>query len=463
MPWLGAFAVVACVLGPLAWAVSRLKSPLDSALALDERGSLKDRVSSAWEFLHYEGELDEPRRLQVRDAIRHAESLSVPSLFRLRLTRTALALPVFAGLFAASFFVPARLNPKTAEASVDARKQLQLKELTDVQKDIEREVKENPELENVLRDLKTIETRFQQGEMSERDVMIELARLEESLRKQGMQPGIDALEGEAGQMAPNLMASELTRGAAMALQEKDFEKAADEIASLAEKMKNQELSQEERDKLAMALGVAASKLGGDKKSALSSDLEQASEGLKSNDSQKFGDACRSLSNKLSSLGKYNQMKKASKRLSMCKSSLGQCKACKECNGAGCDACNGKGREGGSKGEGQGQGNGHGENSDKSNSPSLNWGTGTANPIGDPNRLAESYRKMIQASAQSTGEGPVESEVESVEGQTSPSQLDAKDVYADYASVAEEAIEREEIPLSQRLHVKRYFQTIRPAD
>jgi len=58
---------------------------------------------------------------------------------------------------------------------------------------------------------------------------------------------------------------------------------------------------------------------------------------------------------------------------------------------------------------------------------------------------------------------VESETEVTDGQMSPSQVDLKQVHANYASVAEEVIEKEDIPLSHRYHVKRYFQSIRPQE
>src|ERR1043166_7346977 len=41
--------------------------------------------------------------------------------------------------------------------------------------------------------------------------------------------------------------------------------------------------------------------------------------------------------------------------------------------------------------------------------------------------------------------------------------DSKEVHANYAAVAEEVIEKEDIPLSHRYHVKRYFQAIRPSE
>ena len=87
---------------------------------------------------------------------------------------------------------------------------------------------------------------------------------------------------------------------------------------------------------------------------------------------------------------------------------------------------------------------------------------TGEPLGDGTRLADSYREMVQISGMA-GDGPIESEVEEIDGQIGQSQLSAKELYTEYQAVAEQAIESEEIPLSHRFHVKRYFQNIRPEE
>ena len=62
-----------------------------------------------------------------------------------------------------------------------------------------------------------------------------------------------------------------------------------------------------------------------------------------------------------------------------------------------------------------------------------------------------------------GDGPVESEVELTDGKPAKSQVSLEDVHAEYQAAAEEAIESETIPLSDRLHVKRYFKAIKPTE
>lgn len=443
---------VACVGLPLFWAFLQRRSILGSAAAIDGRASLKDRIASAWQFVNDPSDLNEPRLTQIHDALRHAQAINVRSMFRPHFSRAWLLLPVALAVFAACYFVPAKVNPQVAEAAFDARRQAQSRELQTAHDELMRTVAEDKELNEVLRTLKEIQRRFEQGDLSERDVMIELSRLDEQLRKSAEQPGVENLQRELNQIVPHLMAGDASRQVAMAVKEQRLDDAAKEMEKLAEKEKTQQLSKEEKDKLAMNLGVAASKLGSKDRGSFGGDFSSASESLKSGDSTGFSESAKSISQKMSSVAKFQKLTQARNRLSFCKSSLAQFKVCKECNGKGegCSACNGSGL-GTSGADGKGTGKG-----------GLKAGVGAQNPLGEANRLAYSYRKMLEVRGQA-GAGEVESEVELTEGQTSESRLEAKDVYSEYAAVAEEAIEREEIPLSHRLHVKRYFQAIRPQE
>jgi hypothetical protein len=87
---------------------------------------------------------------------------------------------------------------------------------------------------------------------------------------------------------------------------------------------------------------------------------------------------------------------------------------------------------------------------------------SGNPFGDPSRLNDSLAKMMQIAGQ-LGKGPMQTETEVTDGQLSDSKLSVRDIHASYAAAAEEVIEREDVPLSRRYHVKRYFQAIKPQD
>jgi hypothetical protein len=434
---IGALVLLAVV--ALAIATRRVVSTLRAAVAIDERAELKGRISSAWEFLA-EPRLDGPRRTQVRDAVAHLASLDLRALFRLRLPRYAWLLPAFLGLLALSFFVPPYAKPGTAEAAVDFQKQRQLSEIRQLQKELEDSAKDEEELKEVLEKLKNVEKRFDRGELKERDVMIELARLDQELSKKLAELGVEALVGEIDPMVPHLMASAASRAVASNLKEEKLEEAAKEMEKLAKKAQKGELSEQDKKDLALNMGVAASKLGSKSKNSFAGDLSQASEAMKSGDGKSFESAAGNMSNKFKRVGKFKKMNQARKRIGLCKAGLGQ-KECASCNGEGCGMCQGLGQKPGG----------------------LKAGTGTAgDPKGERTRLEDSYKQMVKITGMA-GEGPVESEVEVTEGQTSESQVDVKEVYSEYAEVAEQAIEREEIPLSHRFHVKRYFQAIRPQE
>jgi len=127
------------------------------------------------------------------------------------------------------------------------------------------------------------------------------------------------------------------------------------------------------------------------------------------------------------------MKKMKECMSLCKLGLGQCQS----NGSGSAAGQ---RPGG-----------------------LKAGKGTGgDPLGEGQRLSDSFRELVRVQG-IAGDGPVDSEVEITDGQSSESQVSVREIHSDYAAVAEAALEQENIPISHRFHVKRYFQAIRPAE
>jgi len=439
--WVLGCALAAPLLLAFAVAIFRMRSSLGSAIALDEEADLKDRISTALEFLAQPERLDEPRTLQIEDAILHAERLNLRPLFRLRFPRYAMLVPVFAAALLLSFLVPPRLNPLSMEEAAAAlQKDRQLDELHALRDELEQFQNEEEEISDVLKKLAEIERRFDEGAIEERDMLIELARLDEQLRDKLAQLGAENLQSELGTIAPHMAASQASRAAAQALKENDFDKAAEEMEKLAEKMKEGALSEEQKDEMARNMSVAASKLGKDGQNSFTGDLSAASEALQKGDSASFERSSKNMGNKFQRLAAFKKLNRSRQSIALCKACLGQPKSCSTCNGQGCSACNNPGNKKGG----------------------LKAGAGNADPLGDPNRLADSYKQMLRVTGMA-GAGPVESEVEVTEGQTSESQLEARDLYAEYAAVAEQAIEREDIPLSHRYHVKRYFQSIRPAE
>jgi hypothetical protein len=157
-----------------------------------------------------------------------------------------------------------------------------------------------------------------------------------------------------------------------------------------------------------------------------------------------------MSGKMNRLQQHRRLQRMRSKLGMTRAEMGQME-CPGCGGEGCGQCRGRGQ-----GQGKGQGKGQGEGG-------LDAGTGsTDTPFGERSRLLQGYREMEKVGGV-MGDGPVETEVEVTGGQLGRSAVAAREAHAEYAAVAEEAIEREEIPLSHRFHVKRYFQAIRPEE
>jgi hypothetical protein len=74
-------------------------------------------------------------------------------------------------------------------------------------------------LRDVLAKLDDLRERFEKGEVGERDVMLELGRLDEALRAQVAQSGVENLANELDTIVPHLAANAATTAAAQALNE----------------------------------------------------------------------------------------------------------------------------------------------------------------------------------------------------------------------------------------------------
>jgi hypothetical protein len=429
----------------------RVGSPGGAAHTIDEMAALKDRTVSAQQFLK-KGELDVPRQVQVQDAIAHVRALNMKTLFDRDRSRVAAMVPVLAVFLALSFFVPPQ-PPTPAEAAVDMTRAHQLEELRALEEEFERRIEADEDLQETLEQLREIERRLETGEMQEREVMLELSRLDEQLKAEMAKVDVAKISADIQTVMPHLMAAAATRPVGEALKNKEMEKAAEEMEKLGDQVEKNELSKEEQQKMANNMGVAASKLGENAEGSLGSDFENASESLKNSDGEGFKSSSKKMGDKFRQAGKMDKLAKLRQQLAMSKASMSQLSECKACSGDGCSACNGTGKKPGN-GDGQGDGGGKG---------GLKAGTqATGNPLGNGTRLADSYREMVEVSLMA-GDGPVESEVQETEGKTGESQISAKDLYSEYEAVAEQAIDSEEIPLSHRFHVKRYFQSIRPEE
>lgn len=114
-------------------------------------------------------------------------------------------------------------------------------------------------------------------------------------------------------------------------------------------------------------------------------------------------------------------------------------------------------ENGSDGNGEEMESGSGETSGQGSTDEDPGPTEQADAL--DNQESQTIREVV--AADQSPEGRSRSEIIRSASEEGFATVDYEDVYADYEEVAEEVIEREEVPDGYRFYIKRYFQLIRP--
>src|SRR5438445_326339 len=212
----------------------------------------------------------------------------------------------------------------SATAATDPVKEAQSNQLRELQQELQAKEQPSREVQEVLKKLQDIRKQFEKGELSERDVLLQLARLDENLRQKTSRLGVDNLEAEMNTIVPHLMSAAAAKDIAAALKENKLDKAGEELQKLAEKVKQDKLTKEQKRELTMNMGVCASKLGGKENGSFGADFANATQALEKSDGQAFQSACKSMCDKLGLMKKCQGMKSACLKLGNCKACLGQC-------------------------------------------------------------------------------------------------------------------------------------------
>jgi hypothetical protein len=120
----------------------------------------------------------------------------------------------------------------------------------------------------------------------------------------------------------------------------------------------------------------------------------------------------------------------------------------------------------SQGQGQAQGQGQGQNGGQGQGGSPNphgWGTGHDGKVQGGATNPKVGTQDTQIAGQDTGQGASRSEVIQGAAERGFASRGYTKVYREYHTVAEEALNKDEIPGGYRFYVRRYFQLIRPRD
>ncbi len=413
--WLGG-SLGAGLLIAVVWTWCVRRSALDAAIEIDHRCQLKERVASALSLSAEERETDIGRAL-VQDAIYRMERVDVRDSFVVRPQRRIL-LPLLpaAAIGALLLLVPNAVPDQQAAAANSQTQQAQQvkRSAKKLQEQVER-VKKKAE-EKGLEDADVLLKELQKGvdelvnktDVDHKKALVKMNDLAKSLQERRDQVGgmekmreqLNRLKDLAGGPADKV---------AQAMKEGDFQKALDELKNLQEKLKDEQLTQAQKEQLANQLEQMKNRLqelkdsheqakrdleqeikrrqnAGDLEGAgqlqrqldqlnrmndqmdalqkMAQQLGQCRECLKNGDGQaaaaqldQLAQNLQELQNQADQLETLDQMLD---EIAMAKEAMG----CQECQGEGCAACQGQfgngGGEGDQPGRGLGEGQGQGE-------------------------------------------------------------------------------------------------------
>jgi hypothetical protein len=491
---IGAFSAALAVgfLAAAVWTLVTRRSALDAAIEIDRRFELRERVASSLSLSPQEQTSDAGRAV-VNDALRAVRKIDVADRFHVQLDRhTWWPLVPAAVAFVLVVFVDRR-----AESSLDPhstaniQKQVQ-RSAESLRKKIEQRTQQARE-----KGLKQAEGLFKQIEQGTRELTQKknIDRTEAAVKLNDLARQLDdrrqQLGGREGlkeqfQNMKNLGAGPAER-AAQAVKQGDWQKAQREFEKLAKDLRDGKLSNEAKQQLAKQLeqmkekleaaaqahqqamddlkqqikqqqqqgnlakaGELQQKLDELKKhqpqmnrlDQLAQQMGQIQQGLQQGDGQQAADALAQLGQQLEQmqqeLNELEMLDAAMEQLQMAKDAM----ACAECQGAGCDHCQGLGfgqKLAGEPGMGMGEGQGIGPRPDEKNPTNL--------------RDSRVRQKPRQGTAVFGGlvEGP------NIKGDVAQS---IKEEMATRSAEPADPLTSERLPKSRRQHVEQYFQMLR---
>lgn len=407
---------------------------LPAARAIDGHYELKDRTETALAFLRHEqvGQTDELQQLQLADAVQHLQRVeakqvvpfAMPNSFRWSLATTALAVVLLCWPTGHSQLSAGPSKPLDAILAEAEIVEEDLKELLE-----ELPEDHSPEVEALIKEMLAKAEEMKEPGVDLREALAKLSEMQSALQAAAAEFNVAATDEAMKAIGEALQSSEALQEAGKALEQGQYDKAAEQLAKLDDPKLDRKESRAVSDKLKKASESAGQQ--GMKK--LSEAAKEAAEGLdKDNPSQ-----CKSGLCKLGECAKkQGNCKKIGDMLKKQCDKLGECKS--NC-----------------------QGNCQNEGNKLANKPSLKAGKGTNSEIqGDRTDLAAKHNEeKIQGLKGDQGDSDVET-LTTPEG-NEEAKRGLKDVYHKYRKLSDAVLESEDIPLGHRQTIRRYFEAIRP--
>jgi hypothetical protein len=311
LEWLPVALALAAAGGAL-YGWTRPVTPMDAARLADDRLALRERLSSGIDFVQRHppprsGSAVDPVRdkaeaprdplvaAQIEDAARHSARLMPAEVFPYRLPREGRLLAVTAAVLIAVLFVPElsifQSPQQRAEKAALKREGAKLQQLA--REALRRKTPTNMEItRRVAENMRHLGVEMQRGRVNKKQAMLALGKMSKELRDEQRRMALGespkSLERAAAEMkraaADPRLSGQPSAGRAMAevaraLEQRDFEAAAKALGSLAEKLKNGQMSEAEAKAAAAALSQMAASLKNSDLDAVSKQLREAARQL----------------------------------------------------------------------------------------------------------------------------------------------------------------------------------------
>ena len=396
------------LLGALAAVVWRRRLH-GAAVQIDRSCELKDRVSTAWTFMSL-ARLSPVQQLQVEDAEAHSAGVDPTDVAPMRVPGTfPFGVLLSVAAIVLTFMAPAAKPVVAAVADpVLVSQALRLdEELEDLEQFNQEE--RDPEIEELLEELAATLEQLKQPGVDPKEAMAKLSQMEAAIEAQQQQLANPQMDAQMQQLGEALSLAEPLASAGQALEQGEFEKAAEEL----EKQELPELDRQTERALIEKLEKLKSGAADGAQSKFREAVGLTSSGLTGGNRKWYKDGTVRLARQARRHGRRKKLAALLKK---------QCQCICECK---------------------------------------NWGTGASgNNIADKTAMLKTTQTM-DIKGQESAEGDVD--VETV--QTSEQQQEAVRQYRQnvqrYEQLSESVLDNEPIPLGHRQTIRRYFELIRP--
>ena len=406
----------------------------EAARTIDLKVSLKDRAVSGLEFI--QRQTDEMlTALQLKDTSDRLQSVTAKEVVRYSVPRETKFIALITVVALAFSFIEF-FDPPEAPATIDFSPQIAaetdhlLKQIKESEK-----IAEEVGLEDTLREIEEKALELKRAGITPKEALAKLTEMTEMLSAKMDKAGVAKVDALMKALGEQFIANPNLSDFGYALKEGKYERAAERLFRLSNKLNN--FNSEQRQNIADAFQRGGSSVQGTEIGTFGNQLTKASTALAQSN---LKEAEKSLQDGCENLLACALAKEHDELLAKLRA---QCQACKTGIGK---ACNGGGSSG----------NGIGAATDP-------------NPYGVLTNL-DSFRQLERITGvQGAGESTVETTKVLIDGnpETSTDGQSAEDsykeVYTKYHKLSEDALSQEQIPLGYRFYVKRYFESIKPKE